>query len=200
MVYVYICNWTRHLLIHFRSALRFWLLGLESHIEISGVESLMCGFCSAETTSAELSCPSPTVMSWESEEVASWLFLKSSVCRAATFMWFGARVWLGAFVSLSSTTPSAAATCQLGIGKKVKFDSLYLAYFLSGSSSWENPKSSQLYFRLLVLFLSNPGKAVNVSEPQFPHLGNGCIGPSKRFSTGCPQYGWNLKSCVVAFS
>ena len=46
-----------------RSALRFWLLGLESHIEISGVESLMCGFCSAETTSTQLSCPSPTVMS-----------------------------------------------------------------------------------------------------------------------------------------
>lgn len=29
---------------HFRSALRFWLLGPEAHIEISGGEPLMCGF------------------------------------------------------------------------------------------------------------------------------------------------------------
>lgn len=81
--------------------------------------------------SAQLSCPS-SVMSRESEEVASWLFPRVLSAEQPFSCDSEPGSDRAPLYSLSPPPPplSAAAACQLGIGKTVKFDSLYLASFI----------------------------------------------------------------------
>lgn len=112
--------------------------------------------------SAQLSCPSPTVMSRESEEVASWLFPKEFCLQSSHFHVIQSQGldWAPLY-SLSPPPPplSAAAACQLGIGKKVKFDSLYLAYFIRfkqlNEMGFLDLSMNFIYLLALVSFLSN---------------------------------------------